>query len=63
MCGHLSHEYHYLAPIGDEILKICSSCSHTTKSNADTTAPERCSVCNGASLEEKKGIEVTSIFH
>lgn len=67
MGGHLSHEYHYLAPIGDENLKICSSCSYTTKSNtdanADTTAPKRCSMCNGASLEDKKGIEVASIFH
>lgn len=63
MGGYLSHEYHYLAPIGDENVKICRSCLHSIKSNDEKTVTDRCSVCNGTNLEENKGIEVESFFH
>lgn len=62
MGGCLSHEYHFLAPIGEEKLAICSKCKHATKTEAaDTT----CSKCNDTSPEQVHGIEVNfpKIFH
>lgn len=54
MGGKLSHEYHFLASIGDEVLSKCSSCEHFFK----RSELEQCPKCTENDIEEVHGIEV-----
>lgn len=59
MGGHLSHEYHYLAPIGEQSLQTCASCGETSiDSTEDKTAVSDCPKCNSKQVEKHRGIEV-----
>lgn len=59
MGGYLSHEYHYLDPIGEAKLQNCRHCQHysidaTEKANEQFKCPK----CNTENVEKHNGIEV-----
>jgi prolyl-tRNA synthetase len=53
--GLLSHEYHFPATIGEDHLKLCTTC--TFRTNTEISDSEVCEKC-GSSMNETKGIEV-----
>lgn len=64
MGGISSHEYHYLASIGDELLVKCSQCGHIEKNESESQElPEQCSKCSSNKLEQNKAIEVGHTFY
>jgi len=62
--GTASHEYHVLADIGQDRLRVCGECHRGHNLEVDTrTRLEDCPVCSGAHpLQESKGIEVAHTF-
>lgn len=60
MGGSLSHEYHYLADIGEDEIVTCTNCNYTA--NSQLVGKDKCSKCNSSeSLKISKGIEVIEI--
>jgi len=57
--GHLSHEYHYPAAIGQDTLLMCKVCG--SGSNVELGEREVCDKCGGQ-LDMTKGIEVGHTF-
>lgn len=57
--GLSSHEYHFPAAIGEDRLKLCSTC--TFKTNAEVSDSNVCEKC-GSPMNETKGIEVKKCF-
>lgn len=62
MGGFISHEYHYFANIGDEILKSCLKCGHIEKIETDSLNDE-CSKCFSTNLKTNHAIEVGHTFY
>lgn len=62
MGGFISHEYHYFANIGDEVLQSCSKCGHTEKVENDSHNDE-CTKCLSNNLKQKHAIEVGHTFY
>ena len=64
MGGHLSHEYHYLAPIGEAKLQHCLNCGHLLAEDQDTSDLKglECSKCQAKNVEHTRGIEVNAVF-
>lgn len=58
MGGHLSHEYHFLASIGEEKLSVCSSCNNVVKIEGDFEENTSCTQCSNTNLNRTNGIEV-----
>jgi len=63
MGGSLSHEYHYPAGIGEDLLLWCSECSKGRNIEVDENEESNqvCDSCSGK-MEETKGIEVGHTF-
>lgn len=57
MGGCQSHEYHYLAEIGDEVISQCLNCNYTKKHDANAMQQD-CPNCEGT-LTNNNGIEVS----
>lgn len=57
MGGCQSHEYHYMAEIGDETISRCSNCNYSRKGD-ENSEQQNCPNCNGA-ITYKNGIEVS----
>lgn len=54
--GSLSHEFHFLANVGEDKLKICSNCNLAI--NTELYDEQCCKNCDNSSIESKQGIEV-----
>lgn len=63
MGGHISHEYHFLADIGDENLFSCTNCQYSYKSRDENIGKKHknneCTKCNSKNLQHSHGIEVS----
>lgn len=57
MGGLLSHEYHYLAEIGEDEIVTCTKCNYSA--NTQLVGKEKCPKCDSSEgLKTSKGIEV-----
>lgn len=57
MGGSLSHEYHYLADIGEDEVITCKSCNYSA--NTELVGKESCPKCDSSEgLKISRGIEV-----
>ncbi|XP_075222875.1 prolyl-tRNA synthetase 2-like protein, mitochondrial [Lycorma delicatula] len=61
MGGTFSHEYHYLADIGDDTLLVCNSCNSSWNSKLHSEN-NICHNCGSSDLKLYKGIEVGHTF-
>lgn len=62
MGGHLSHEYHYAAPIGEAKLQKCSACGGLSIDNTENDDDEsECLHCHAKDVDKSRGIEVSAI--
>lgn len=53
----MSHEYHYLADVGEDEILSCKMCSYTA--NTQLSGQEKCPQCGSTEdITFKKGIEV-----
>ncbi|CAD7014272.1 probable proline--tRNA ligase, mitochondrial [Ceratitis capitata] len=63
MGGSLSHEYHFIAPIGEDQLLSCDSCGYAANvETVEESSDKACSHCNSSSLRRVPGIEVGHTF-
>lgn len=63
MGGSLSHEYHYISPVGEDTLLNCSSCGYA--GNAEVfgeDATSTCPNCQSTQLNRVRGVEVAHTF-
>lgn len=60
MGGYLSHEYHYLAPVGEAKLQHCLNCGYSSAEDRETREENelKCSKCQAPNIEHTNGIEV-----
>lgn len=59
MGGHLSHEYHYLEPIGEAKLQNCPECqSYSIDATENEEDVSECPECHAKNMEKTSGIEV-----
>lgn len=59
MGGHLSHEYHYLEPIGEAKLQNCPKCqSYSIDATENEEDSSECPECHAKNMEKTSGIEV-----
>lgn len=64
MGGSVSHEYHFLAPMGDEVLSICTNCGYSTKFDQQSDSFEdACRQCAARDLTKSRGIEIGHTFY
>lgn len=61
MGGSQSHEFHYLADVGDDTLLLCKNCGFGTNREM---SPElvKCSKCSSTNIKRTKAIEVGHTF-
>lgn len=63
MGGHLSHEYHYLEPIGEAKLQNCPECqSYSIDATENEEDVSECPECHAKNMEKTSGIEVRWSF-
>ncbi|XP_016991727.2 probable proline--tRNA ligase, mitochondrial isoform X1 [Drosophila rhopaloa] len=65
MGGSVSHEYHYISPVGEDTLLQCSSCGFAGNSevlDVKPGSPVSCPSCKGSDLKEVRGVEVAHTF-
>ncbi|XP_016935030.2 probable proline--tRNA ligase, mitochondrial isoform X2 [Drosophila suzukii] len=65
MGGSVSHEYHYVSPVGEDTLLQCSSCGYAGNSEVlegQTVSPASCPSCKSLDLREVRGVEVAHTF-
>lgn len=64
MGGYLSHEYHYLSPIGEAKLQHCLNCDHLLVEDRETRdlSALECSKCQAKNVKHTNGIEVKMLF-
>ncbi|XP_017071644.1 probable proline--tRNA ligase, mitochondrial isoform X2 [Drosophila eugracilis] len=65
MGGSVSHEYHYVSPVGEDTLLQCSSCGFAGNSEVLETDPQStacCPSCKSSDLKEVRGVEVAHTF-
>lgn len=64
MGGSISHEYHFLAPMGDEVLTLCTNCGHSVKFDESIdTLEDLCVKCKSRDLTKSRGIEIGHTFY
>ncbi|XP_026833184.1 probable proline--tRNA ligase, mitochondrial isoform X2 [Drosophila erecta] len=61
MGGSVSHEYHYVSPVGEDNLLQCKSCGFAGNSEV-VMAPANCPSCSSSDLKEVRGVEVAHTF-
>lgn len=62
MGGSISHEFHYFAKVGEEVIQTCSKCGHAAKAENDARSTE-CSKCLSGDVRERHAIEVGHTFY
>lgn len=61
MGGSLSHEYHYLSPVGEDTVYLCRHCNHAA--NKEISSEEgRCPKCERSGVSTERAIEVGHTF-
>lgn len=63
MGGYLSHEYHYLSPVGEAKLQHCMNCGHSSIDDRETMGENEmeCSKCHAKKIDHTNGIEVNGL--
>lgn len=63
MGGFLSHEYHYLSPIGEAKLQKCLNCGHFLVDDRETRDVNelKCPKCHANNIKHTNGIEVIEL--
>lgn len=56
MGGSLSHEYHFIAEIGEDEILTCSNCGYSA--NTEISGNDQCPHCESTKIQISKGIEV-----
>jgi prolyl-tRNA synthetase len=62
MGGKISHEYHILAPIGEDQIVRCPSCAKVVNKELCQEDGSICEKCDKSSLERHQGIEIAHTF-
>ncbi|KAH8405288.1 hypothetical protein KR222_001975 [Zaprionus bogoriensis] len=62
MGGSLSHEYHYVSPVGEDTLLQCSACGYAGNAEVFAGAESHCPSCQSAQLSTVRGVEVAHTF-
>ncbi|KAM8709195.1 hypothetical protein ACLKA7_016067 [Drosophila subpalustris] len=65
MGGSLSHEYHFISPVGEDTLLQCSACGYAGNVEvfgSDSETPSTCPSCQGPQLSRVRGVEVAHTF-
>lgn len=62
MGGYLSHEYHYLSPIGEAKLQHCLNCDLLVEDRVHCLSALECSKCQAKNVVHTNGIEVNAFF-
>lgn len=65
MGGSLSHEYHFISPVGEDTLLQCSACGYAGNAEVfgnDSETPSTCPSCKGSQLSQVRGVEVAHTF-
>ncbi|XP_001354284.1 probable proline--tRNA ligase, mitochondrial isoform X1 [Drosophila pseudoobscura] len=65
MGGSLSHEYHYVSPVGEDTLLQCSSCGYAGNAevlDSKVEASTDCPSCHSSHLSQVRGVEVAHTF-
>ncbi|XP_067008229.1 probable proline--tRNA ligase, mitochondrial [Anabrus simplex] len=60
MGGSLSHEFHFPAPIGEDVLLVCEACNYGA--NKEVFTSNKCPQCDYEPLKSANGIEVGHTF-
>jgi prolyl-tRNA synthetase len=68
MGGSLSHEYHFLSPLGEDTIVVCESCGFAANEEILEKKPEvqddhQCPRCTGNKVSSHRAIEVGHTFH
>lgn len=68
MGGSLSHEYHFLSPLGEDTIIICESCGFAAneeilEKKAEGQENHQCPRCTGHKISTHRAIEVGHTFH
>jgi prolyl-tRNA synthetase len=68
MGGSLSHEYHFLSPLGEDTIVICESCGFAAneeilEKKAENQDHHQCPRCTGNRVSSHRAIEVGHTFH
>ncbi|QDS74152.1 hypothetical protein FKW77_001431 [Venturia effusa] len=68
MGGSLSHEYHFLSPLGEDTIIICESCGFAANEEilpkkAEGQDNHRCPRCTGSKISTHRAIEIGHTFH
>ncbi|XP_002046617.3 probable proline--tRNA ligase, mitochondrial [Drosophila virilis] len=65
MGGSLSHEYHYISPVGEDTLLNCSACGYAGNAEvlgSDAETASTCPSCQSTQLSRVRGVEVAHTF-
>ncbi|XP_032599143.1 probable proline--tRNA ligase, mitochondrial isoform X2 [Drosophila grimshawi] len=63
MGGSLSHEYHYISPVGEDTLLKCNNCGYAGNVEVfGNTSANTCPSCQGSQLIPVRGVEVAHTF-
>ncbi|SPP87156.1 probable proline--tRNA ligase, mitochondrial isoform X1 [Drosophila guanche] len=62
MGGSLSHEYHYVSPVGEDTLMQCSACGFAGNAEVLDSATTECPNCRSSQLSQVRGVEVAHTF-
>lgn len=68
MGGSLSHEYHFLSPLGEDTIIICESCGFAANEEilpkkAEDQENHKCPRCTGSKISTHRAIEIGHTFH
>ncbi|TID21253.1 prolyl-tRNA synthetase [Venturia nashicola] len=68
MGGSLSHEYHFLSPLGEDTVFVCESCGFAANEEilpkkAKSEDQHHCPRCTGNKISTHRAIEVGHTFH
>lgn len=68
MGGSLSHEYHFLSPLGEDTIIICESCGFAANEEilpkkAESQYKHQCPRCTGSKISTHRAIEIGHTFH
>ncbi|RDI76659.1 hypothetical protein Vi05172_g13361 [Venturia inaequalis] len=68
MGGSLSHEYHFLSPLGEDTIIICESCGFAANEEilpekAESQDKHQCPRCTGSKISTHRAIEIGHTFH
>lgn len=68
MGGSLSHEYHFLSPLGEDTIIVCESCGFAANEEIlpkkdESQDKHQCPRCTGTKISTHRAIEIGHTFH